>query len=140
MNKQSREEYMGIRLYRYADKGEFRVISTGSCLLSEITGGTRHWFASPRSAHYKLDLLAGHALHPVTSRACGIACITRRVHQSSLPVSLLWYHVHVVRGWPSQIITCTQIKYSIIRDYFCARWKIRSHFSCGGKSIFPYHC
>lgn len=38
---------MGIRLYRCADKGEFRVISTGSCLLSEITGGTRHWFASP---------------------------------------------------------------------------------------------
>ena len=47
MNKQSREECMGIRLYRYADKGEFRVISTGSCLLSGITGGTRHWFASP---------------------------------------------------------------------------------------------
>jgi len=47
MNKQSREECMENRLYRYADKGEFRVISTGSCLLSGITGGTQHWFASP---------------------------------------------------------------------------------------------
>lgn len=73
MNKQSGENNTGIRLRTKANSA---LLARDSCLLNEIIGGTRHTGSQVRSApHYKLDLLAGHALHPVTSRACATACV-----------------------------------------------------------------
>lgn len=77
MNKQLREKvYMEIGLYRLVNKGEFYVISTGSCLLNEITGGTRHWFASPAC------LLQARPVCRSRTASCYITCVRYRMYYS----------------------------------------------------------
>lgn len=116
---------MGFRLYRYADKGEFRVISTGSCLLSGITGGTRHWFASP-----VCPLQARPACRSRTA-SCYITCVRYCMYYSLRARPTLVASVTIVISCSCRTRTAksdnnvySKIKYSAVRDYFCAEKNI----------------
>lgn len=141
MNKQSREECMGIRLYRYADKGEFRIISMGSCLLSGITGGTRHWFASP-----VCPLQARPACRSRTA-SCYIMCVRYCMYYSLRARPTLVASVTIVISCSCRTRTTKSDNnvYSDqilghLRNYLCEVKNILHDRACSsgfGESIFP---
>lgn len=80
MNEQLRGKTRGGRYcVRGTEAANSASLASESCPFEAKLPTAHDTGSQVRPAYYKFELLAGHALHPVTSRACGIACIIRCV-------------------------------------------------------------